>query len=135
MDSPSSTLPARPPVAARLAHFNTLAPGSTIVVRTQTFLVAVTRTQAGTELRAAAATDEYFALLLDTAAEITAGSQALPAPPRAVCLLPAGDTCVTARSAGTIARIFALPCELAAQASNAEDYRTPLPDLRALPNT
>jgi len=130
---PTSALAARPPLAARLAQFDALAPGSTTVVRTQSFAVAFTRTQPDTELRASTAGDESFALLLDTAAEVSAGGEALAVPARSVCLLPAGDSRIIAKSAGTIARIFALPCAIATQALNDEDYRTPLPGLRALP--
>lgn len=105
----------------------------TWITRGGNFVVAVSQVQAGTVLQRAAQPDEYMVFLVDVAARIDAGSEAIDAGPATLTIVPPGASRVTASGAGQVVRVFSTRAEdLLALAGNAEVYAQGAPEVAPL---
>jgi mannose-6-phosphate isomerase-like protein (cupin superfamily) len=105
---------------------------ATRYARTFHFVVAWSEVTTGARLRHAAGR-ESFVVLPDAGVEFVAGGTPVSAPAHSICILPAGESTIVARRAGTVIRLIdAAPAEVIARAVNAPSYEAPRDDLRPI---
>ena len=106
------------------------------VTRGVNFVVVATRAAAGAVLARGASEqpDESMALLPEgTAARIVAGSDSVASEGDSLAILPPGASTITVPQGGWLFRVFSRRAEdLAARASNAQDYADGAPDVAPL---
>jgi hypothetical protein len=99
---------------------------TTWYARAQNFVVSYSTLEAGGALDVAGAEDEYMALLVEGAIELTAPGESGRASGDAVIILPPGDTRIVASQPSVVVRIFAPPPpELMAKCPNDGTYADP----------
>lgn len=106
---------------------------STWITRGANFVVAVSQVKAGARLIRDSQPDEYMVFLVDVAAAINAGGEAIAARPDTLTIVPPGASSITAQGDGQIVRVFSTQAaDLAAAASNAEVYANGAPEVAPL---
>jgi len=89
--------------------------------------VRVTRAKPGTSLPRASNPDEYFVILPETGATVTAGGQMVEADKGTLLLVPPGESKVVARSEGVIVSIFSAQAfDIMTLADNNHVYTEPV---------
>ncbi|MEI9852735.1 MAG: hypothetical protein WDN24_19850 [Sphingomonas sp.] len=93
------------------------------VTRGANFVIVVSEVEDGAELARADNPDEYMVLTTGPGVLIEAGGESIEAAPGSVTIVPPGPSCVSARGAGQLVRVFTSNADdLAAKASNAKAY-------------
>jgi mannose-6-phosphate isomerase-like protein (cupin superfamily) len=93
------------------------------IIRAANFVVRLTRALPGTRLACRAGPDEYFVLLPETGAAVSAGGRTLEAQPGTLLIVPPGDSDIVARGSGLIVSVFsAESADLVRAASNHEGF-------------
>ena len=97
------------------------------ITRSANFAVRVTRAKPGTNLSRASNPDEYFVILPETGATVTAGAQRVEAGRGTLLLVPPGESKVVARGEGLIVSIFSSEAsDIMALADNNDLYKEPV---------
>jgi len=107
----------------------------TWITRGQNFVVSYSRLVAGDELRRPDGQDEYVAILHQDGAAVTvsAGGEQVAAKGQSLVVVPAGESAIIADQPTDVVRVFDIRTEdLAALASNADDYEEPHPRVAPL---
>lgn len=94
------------------------------VARAANFAVRLTRAKAGIELPRDTNPDEYFVLLPEVGATVTAGGETIEVEKGTLLIVPPGKTSLTAKGDGIIVSIFSsAAADIMDVAENAENYR------------
>lgn len=97
------------------------------ITRSANFAVRLTRAKAGTSLYRDDNPDEYFVLLPQTGATVTAGGQTAEADQGTLLLLPPGESRIVAKGEGLIVSIFSAEAlDIVTQAENSHLYTEPV---------
>jgi hypothetical protein len=106
---------------------------ATHVVRAANFVITVSDGPAGARLERHAQPDEYFVLLPDAGAVVSAGGERIESAGNSVLIVPPGDSSVELLSAGRVVRVFSHhAADLLPLASNAAAYAQGAEDVAPL---